>query len=252
MGCDRCRANATTLAILNPARGNELDQGAYATLILPDCVLVAILKDRGAAGGNEPDAVAGAAPPVATGTRRQTAANAAGTERTQMAKACDCCGLEPVSRSPRWGRNPALRYRRLRAGCDGRIGWSAGGAGGQIWSRRRDAPSLRFLVVLVDCNYRRRVMASADLAGIDLNLPVLFEALLIERSASRAARRLGLAQPSASNALNRLRVLFGGDLFMRTPQEMRPAPRALGSIISALQHVRAALKPPTAFDPAVA
>ena len=236
---------------MKPARGNELDQGAYSTLILPDCVPVAILKDRGAAGGNEPGAVAGAARPVATGTRRQTTAHAAGTERTQMANACDCCGLEPVSRSPRWGRNPALRCRRLRAGCDGRIGWSAGGAGGQIWSRRREPPSLRFLVVLVDCNYRRSVMASADLAGIGLNLPVLFEALLIEGSASCTARWLGLAQPPASNALNRLRVLFGGDLFMRTPQEMRPGRRALGSTIRALQHVRAALKPPTAFDPAV-
>jgi DNA-binding transcriptional LysR family regulator len=103
------------------------------------------------------------------------------------------------------------------------------------------------------CNYRRSVMASADLAGIDLNLLVLFEALLIERNVSRAARRLGLAQPSASNALNRLRALFGDDLFIRTPQEMRPTPRALelaAPIISALQQVRSALEPPAAFDPA--
>jgi DNA-binding transcriptional LysR family regulator len=98
-------------------------------------------------------------------------------------------------------------------------------------------------------------MASADLAGIDLNLLVLFEALLIERNVSRAARRLGLAQPSASNALNRLRALFGDDLFIRTPQEMRPTPRAMElaePIISALQRVRSALEPPAAFDPATA
>jgi DNA-binding transcriptional LysR family regulator len=98
-------------------------------------------------------------------------------------------------------------------------------------------------------------MASVDLAGIDLNLLVLFEALLIERNVSRAARRLGLAQPSASNALNRLRALFGDDLFIRTPQEMRPTPRAMAlaePIISALQQVRSALEPPVAFDPALA
>src|SRR5262249_47682525 len=97
------------------------------------------------------------------------------------------------------------------------------------------------------CNYRRSVMASVDLAGIDLNLLVLFEALLIERNVSRAARRLGLAQPSASNALNRLRALFGDDLFIRTPKEMRPTPRAMelaAPVISALQHVRSALEPP--------
>jgi hypothetical protein len=86
VGCDRCRANATTWAILKPARGNELDKGAYATLILPDCVLVAILEDGGAAGGNEPGAMADAAPPVATGARRQTAAHAAGTERRRWQK----------------------------------------------------------------------------------------------------------------------------------------------------------------------
>jgi DNA-binding transcriptional LysR family regulator len=98
-------------------------------------------------------------------------------------------------------------------------------------------------------------MASADLAGIDLNLLVLFAAMLIERSVSRAARRLGLAQPSVSNGLNRLRVLFGDDLFMRTPQEKRSTPRAQElseSMVSVLQHVRPALKPPTAFGPAAA
>jgi DNA-binding transcriptional LysR family regulator len=72
-----------------------------------------------------------------------------------------------------------------------------------------------------------RAMATPNLAVVDLNLLVVFEALLIERSVSRAARRLGLAQPSVSNALNRLRVLLADDVFIRTPQEMRPTTRAL-------------------------
>jgi len=98
-------------------------------------------------------------------------------------------------------------------------------------------------------------MATPNLADVDLNLLVVFEALLIERNVSRAARRVGLAQPSVSNALARLRALVGDDLFIRTPQEMRPTPRALElaePIVHALQEVRAALEPPSAFDPATA
>lgn len=96
-------------------------------------------------------------------------------------------------------------------------------------------------------------MAIPNLARVDLNLLVVFEALLIERSVSRAAQRLGLAQPSVSNALNRLRLLFADDVFIRTPQEMRPTPRALElaePVVDALQQVRAALIPPAGFDPA--
>jgi DNA-binding transcriptional LysR family regulator len=96
-------------------------------------------------------------------------------------------------------------------------------------------------------------MPAPNLATVDLNLLVVFEALLIERNVSRAAQRLGLAQPSVSNALNRLRVLLADDVFIRTPQEMRPTPRALElaePIIDALQQVRSALTPPAGFDPA--
>jgi DNA-binding transcriptional LysR family regulator len=95
-------------------------------------------------------------------------------------------------------------------------------------------------------------MATPNLATVDLNLLVVFEALLIERSVSRAAQRLGLAQPSVSNALNRLRLLLADDVFVRTPREMRPTPRALQlaePIIDALQHVRSAFTPADEFDP---
>ena len=98
-------------------------------------------------------------------------------------------------------------------------------------------------------------MATPNLAAVDINLLVVFEALLIERNVSRAAGRVGLAQPSVSNALARLRALFSDSLFIRTPQGMRPTPRALElaePIVSALQQVRAALEPPVAFDPATA
>jgi DNA-binding transcriptional LysR family regulator len=80
-------------------------------------------------------------------------------------------------------------------------------------------------------------MATPNLATVDLNLLVVFEALLIERNVSRAAGRVGLARPSVSNALARLRALFSDSLFIRTPRGMRPTPRALElaePIVSAL------------------
>jgi len=97
------------------------------------------------------------------------------------------------------------------------------------------------------------VIDSVNLASIDLNLLVAFEALLAERNVSRAAQRMGLAQPSMSHALTRLRALFGDELFVRTPKEMRPTPRALelaAPIADALEQVRCALEPTCAFDPA--
>ena len=90
------------------------------------------------------------------------------------------------------------------------------------------------------------VIGSMNLASVDLNLLVAFEALLAERNVSRAAQRVGLAQPSMSHTLTRLRALFGDELFVRTPQEMRPTTRALelaGSIADALEQVRRALEP---------
>ncbi|MFQ3458910.1 LysR family transcriptional regulator, partial [Bradyrhizobium sp. UFLA01-814] len=54
-----------------------------------------------------------------------------------------------------------------------------------------------------------------NLAAIDLNLLVAFEALMEERHVTRAAERIGLAQPSMSSALRRLRALFADELFLR-------------------------------------
>jgi DNA-binding transcriptional LysR family regulator len=62
-------------------------------------------------------------------------------------------------------------------------------------------------------------------ARLDLNLLLVFEAILRERSVTRAAARLGLSQPAMSHALNRLRHLLGDQVFVRTPQGMLPTPR---------------------------
>ena len=43
-----------------------------------------------------------------------------------------------------------------------------------------------------------------SLAGVDLNLPVVLDALLRESSVTRAAKRIGLSQSATSHALARL------------------------------------------------
>src|SRR5215218_5245897 len=66
-----------------------------------------------------------------------------------------------------------------------------------------------------------------NLARLDLNLLVAFDALLAERSVTRAAVRVGLGQSAMSHNLARLRSLFGDELLTRGPEGMRPTPRAL-------------------------
>ena len=88
--------------------------------------------------------------------------------------------------------------------------------------------------------------------AFDLNLLIVFDAVMQERSVTRAGSRIGLSQPAMSHALNRLRHMLKDELFVRTPQGMVPTPRAellaepLRSALSEMQH---ALEP-AAFDPA--
>ncbi|WP_394829274.1 LysR family transcriptional regulator [Pendulispora albinea] len=53
-----------------------------------------------------------------------------------------------------------------------------------------------------------------NLGGIDLNLLVVLDALLVEQHVTRAARRVGLSQPAMSNALGRLRRLLGDPILV--------------------------------------
>ncbi len=61
---------------------------------------------------------------------------------------------------------------------------------------------------------------------LDLNLLRVFEALIEERSATRAGSRLGLTQSAISHALNRLRYVLKDELFVRGPDGMQPTERA--------------------------
>lgn len=64
------------------------------------------------------------------------------------------------------------------------------------------------------------------LDGFDLNLLVALNALLEEKSVSRAAERLFLSQPAMSGALQRLRERFNDQLLVRTGQRMELTTRA--------------------------
>jgi DNA-binding transcriptional LysR family regulator len=93
---------------------------------------------------------------------------------------------------------------------------------------------------------------SVNLANIDLKLLVVFDAVMTERSVSRAGTRMGMSQSAVSNALNRLRDLVADQLFVRSGSGMQPTPVALrfaAPVRQALQLVRGVLEP-SLFDPA--
>jgi DNA-binding transcriptional LysR family regulator len=65
-----------------------------------------------------------------------------------------------------------------------------------------------------------------NLNSLDLNLLIALDALLLEGNVSRAAMRIGLSQPAASHALQRLRALIGDPLLVRSGARMELTPRA--------------------------
>lgn len=74
-------------------------------------------------------------------------------------------------------------------------------------------------------------VGSVNLAALDLNLLVVLDALLSEKSVSGAARRLNSTQPAVSRALGKLRTWFGDPLLARTRSGM--APTAMGLLLAA-------------------
>lgn len=94
-----------------------------------------------------------------------------------------------------------------------------------------------------------------NLRGVDLNLLVIFEALIEERSVARAASRIGLTPSAVSHALRRLRERFGDELLVRRSGDFEPTPHAaklLADLGPALAQIASALDLPRNFDPATA
>jgi DNA-binding transcriptional LysR family regulator len=90
---------------------------------------------------------------------------------------------------------------------------------------------------------------------LDLNLLVVFDVVMRERSATAAAQRLNMTQPAVSHALARLRQAMDDELFIRTPGGMTPTPAAMRlaePVRRALEDLGAALEGAGAFEPALA
>ena len=95
----------------------------------------------------------------------------------------------------------------------------------------------------------------SNLGRLDLNLLVAFDALLTERSVTRAAARVGLGQSAMSHNLRRLRLLFGDELLTRGADGMRPTPRAralAGPVRMTLAQIQEAVLERDDFDPETA
>lgn len=97
-------------------------------------------------------------------------------------------------------------------------------------------------------------MASRDIRSLDVAMLRTFDALLRERSVSRAAARLFLSQPAVSASLGRLRQVFDDPLFTRTSHGVTPTPRALAladQVEKLLAELAALLDAGRDFDPAL-
>jgi DNA-binding transcriptional LysR family regulator len=92
-------------------------------------------------------------------------------------------------------------------------------------------------------------------AALNLNLLVVLDALLAERSVTRAGSRIGLSQPATSAALAQLRRYFDDDLLVRSGRGYELSPVALGladPVREVITTVERAITGRDAFDPATA
>jgi DNA-binding transcriptional LysR family regulator len=99
---------------------------------------------------------------------------------------------------------------------------------------------------------RKQKVSRMNFAAVDLNLLRIFDALMRERSVTRAGNRLGLSQPAVSASLGRLRYLLNDQLFVREGHAMIPTNRALAlaePITAALRQIEDALHAAAPFDP---
>ena len=90
-----------------------------------------------------------------------------------------------------------------------------------------------------------------NIALVDLNLLIVFDAVMREKHVTKAAKRIGMTQPAVSNALNRLRHIAKDDLFIRSFDGVVPTARAIElapPIRQAISLVENAFDP-TTFNP---
>jgi DNA-binding transcriptional LysR family regulator len=82
------------------------------------------------------------------------------------------------------------------------------------------------------------------MSKLDLNLLVIFDAIMKEQSISAAAQQLAMTQPSVSNAVARMRHSWKDPLFIKQGRGITPTPFALllwQQVASPLENIRSAV-----------
>lgn len=91
-----------------------------------------------------------------------------------------------------------------------------------------------------------------DRRALDLNLLVIFDAILAEGNVTRAAERIAMSQSTVSKGLAQLRTVFGDPLFLRAGRGVVPTHKALEispGVRQAIQALQNLTQPSEAFDP---
>lgn len=91
-----------------------------------------------------------------------------------------------------------------------------------------------------------------QLKQFDLNLFVIFDAIYSQNNLTRAGEVLHLAQPTVSNALSRMRSVYGDPLFVRSGKGVVPTPlarRMIGPVRKSLELMQATLHDELGFVP---
>jgi DNA-binding transcriptional LysR family regulator len=91
-----------------------------------------------------------------------------------------------------------------------------------------------------------------DIRSLDLNLLVVFDAMLEHQNVTKAGEAIHLSQPAMSAAISRLRALFDDPLFVRTGAGMVPTPKAQllrTSVQLVVQTIKTEILRPKRFDP---
>lgn len=86
---------------------------------------------------------------------------------------------------------------------------------------------------------------------IDLNLLVIFDAVMTELNVTRASEQLHMTQPAVSNALKRLRAILNDELLIKVPSGVSPTKKATEiwlTIRDPLSQIRQTIQP-SAFEP---
>jgi LysR family nod box-dependent transcriptional activator len=94
-----------------------------------------------------------------------------------------------------------------------------------------------------------------QLAGLDLNLLIVLDALFTEKSVTRAGERINLSQSATSAALSRLRRFFRDELLVPVGNHMMLTPHAIGiqeQVRDIILRAEAIASDKTVFVPATA